>query len=91
MADRSYEGDPLDHTWQDLKDRPYKGSGETISATDKEDKGSESTTGVPSLDAPESVERHKEALITLAKHGQTDLAKDAKDLLVDAYGPTVLK
>jgi len=46
MPKRDYDGKPLDQTWQDLKDRPYKGKGKTVDATDSEDLGRVSTAGV---------------------------------------------
>lgn len=46
---REYDGSPLDMTWQDIKDRPYKGEGETIYATSKGNKGTETTVGEPKI------------------------------------------
>ncbi len=45
MGKRKYEGDPLDHTYQDISERPYKNSGETVGVFDGEG-GRESTEGV---------------------------------------------
>lgn len=47
MPKREYDGDPLDQTWQDIKDRPYKGPGETVAATEPET-GRERTEGIDS-------------------------------------------
>lgn len=44
MPKRNFDGDPLDLSWQDLKDRPYKGRGETVDAT-PEDSGRITTEG----------------------------------------------
>lgn len=49
MTKRDYDGDPLDLTWQDIKDRPYKSEGETVYATDSEPAGEERTEGTPQL------------------------------------------
>jgi DNA-binding MarR family transcriptional regulator len=34
MVNRSYEGDPIDTSWQDFEDRPYGGDGETVDVID---------------------------------------------------------
>lgn len=34
MVNRSYEGDPIDASWQDFEDRPYGGDGETVDVID---------------------------------------------------------
>ena len=34
MTKRTYEGDPLDHSWQDFEDRPFGGEGETVDVVD---------------------------------------------------------
>lgn len=48
MPKNRYTGDPLDQTWQDIKERPFKGRGETVDATDKEDSGKMRSEGVES-------------------------------------------
>lgn len=49
MTDREYQGDPLDMSWQDIQDRPFKGKGKTVSVIDGND-GSD--ISVPTLDTP---------------------------------------
>lgn len=53
MVKREFQGDPLDMSWQSIKDRPYKGKGETVYATDPDPSGEMSVEGDPNI--PEDV------------------------------------
>lgn len=63
---REYDGSPIDATWQDIQDRPYKGSGETVDVTPGES-GRETTEGTDELFGPTPGERAKELLPAFRK------------------------
>jgi len=47
MSDRKYTGNPLDMSWQDIKDRPYKGTGETVGVVGGDEKTKDGYVDVP--------------------------------------------
>jgi len=47
MSDNTYEGDPIDISWQDFKNRPYGGSGETVDVVNNISKSGRSEFAVP--------------------------------------------
>lgn len=67
VSRRSYEGDPIDHSWQYFHERPAAddGSGETVYATDPEPEGDETTENVPTpADGPEPSENAGQTTIS---------------------------
>ena len=55
MSRRSYDGEPLDHSWQYFHERPAadKDTGETVYATDPSPAGEETAENVPVPDGGE--------------------------------------
>jgi hypothetical protein len=49
MPSRDYTGPSIDVSWQDLKDRPYKGEGKTVGDTKETEGGSVTVEGLDSL------------------------------------------
>lgn len=49
MSNREYEGPPRDYSWQDIKDRPYKGKGDTVDVIDDTESGSSTVEGSPQM------------------------------------------
>jgi len=59
MSGRSYEGDPIDGTYQPISEAPYwQGEGETVDVVDDTELGEEQTENVPIPDGgtPEDVD-----------------------------------
>lgn len=52
---RDYDGDPIDMTEQYITERPFKGPGETVSATDPDATGSDSTSFGGASDLQEEI------------------------------------
>lgn len=64
MSNRTYDGPPLDGTYQSLSEAPFWNEGETVYATPPEPDGKETTENVPDVDVDPEPDRS----------GQTTLA-----------------
>lgn len=79
--ERTYEGPAIDVSWQDIKDRPFKGKGETVDVTPDES-GSVTTEGVEGVFGPsEDAKRAHELLPAFREMGTDELRKFAMEYL----------
>jgi len=83
MPSRDYSGPSIDVSWQDLKDRPYKGKGETVGDTKDSKEGSVTIEGLDNLPTESDKRRRElidafrfvpeEPLLELAKNQDGDI------------------
>lgn len=69
MANRNYEGSPIDASWKDFNDRPYGSDGETVDVIDNTPHNQRGEVEIPA--DFHLTEKYFQVFLTLAKMGPT--------------------